>query len=564
MTPFPAPAGSRVEERLLERLSAAWVRELEHGAPVRVQVIEPVFTAVFDGGWVHADSPAVAAVLARSSARAVMTARVEAALEVAVSDATVVHLVGEVVAIDPGVLDRAGRLRFVLLTDKVTAWSQARSFAALAAYAGPSVGPDGDEAAEARRDRALRLEVRVARKVSDDAAGRDLDAARRLDAELRPVRAAWSCGQITSRHVAVLLDRTRLCTPELTTAVVDRIGDQLYSTPSTRIGTVVNAALAAIDPRGQAERAHHARKHEVGVTQRSLPDGLGQITVIDKIEVTRAMIELIDDDADRILVHSQHCDPCADDVPPEIGPARAAALRGIVFTGTDHDTTTHDTTTHDTTDHDTTDHDTTDHDGETTDAPTAQARGPRPSSERRSRRRSRRGELQVVLDLATLLGLAENPGLLAGHPVPAGLARELALECGSLRRIITDPVDGHLLDYGTRTYLPPALKDHTAARDGTCRAPGCNQPAWRCDMDHVTPFPHGPSTVGNTTTLCRRDHTTKTTGDLQILEHLADGTTRWRTRDGQTGVTPPRPYLPPPAEPPPQDLPPQDDEPCPF
>jgi hypothetical protein len=144
--------------------------------------------------------------------------------------------------------------------------------------------------------------------------------------------------------------------------------------------------------------------------------------------------------------------------------------------------------------------------------------------------------------------------------VPADLARELATGCGSLRRIVTDPVDGHLLDYGTRTYLPHALKTHIAARDGTCRAPGCNQPAHRCELDHIDPFPHGPSAVGNTHALCKRDHTTKTDRDLQILEHHPDGTTRWRTRDGQTGVTPPRPYLP---EAPPPPVPP-DDDPCPF
>lgn len=66
-------------------------------------------------------------------------------------------------------------------------------------------------------------------------------------------------------------------------------------------------------------------------------------------------------------------------------------------------------------------------------------------------------------------------------------------------------------------------------------------------MDHITPFPHGPSDVANTHALCRRDHITKTDGDLQILEHHPDGTTRWRTRDGQTGTTPPRPHLPEPA-----------------
>jgi hypothetical protein len=269
------------------------------------------------------------------------------------------------------------------------------------------------------------------------------------------------------------------------------------------------------------------------------------------------MIELIDDDADKILVHSQHCDPCADDVPPEIGPARAAAFRGFVFAGTDHDTTAHHNGT--TARHDDAGAQHVNDTATTTTADARSADAAAPSGQTGSRRRSRRGELQVVIDLPTLLGLADNPALLAGQPVPAGLAREMAAECGSLRRIVTDPVDGHLLDYGTRTYLPQALKDHIAARDGTCRAPGCNQPAWRCDMDHVTPFPHGPSAVGNTTMLCRRDHTTKTDGDLHLVEHLADGTTRWRTRDGQTGVTPPRPYLPPPA-----DLAPADDDPCPF
>jgi len=59
---------------------------------------------------------------------------------------------------------------------------------------------------------------------------------------------------------------------------------------------------------------------------------------------------------------------------------------------------------------------------------------------------------------------------------------------------------------------------------------------------------------------CKRDHTIKTDGDLQVLEHLADGTTRWRTRDGQTGVTPPpRPYLPETSPPVPTD-----DDLCPF
>jgi hypothetical protein len=436
----------------------------------------------------------------------------------------------------------------VLLADRVSAWAQANAARSLATYTGPAGDPDGDGAAQARRDRQLRLEVRVARNISDTAAGLDIEAARRLDTDLAPVRDAWSCGAVSFRHVAAFLDRTRLCSPELTAAVLDRIGDRLTTTPSTRIGTVINAALAAIDPAGQASRARHARKHEVGVTQRSLPDGLGQITVIDAVEITRAIIDRIDDDADRVLVHSQTCGPCAKEIPAEIGPARAAAFRGIFF-GQCSDGIVP-----------VGGHGATRMPGPTSVGPRSAAAEAAYASGRSSRRMSRRGELQVVIDLATLLGLAENPALLAGQPVPADLARELATECGSLRRIVTDPVDGHLLDYGTRTYLPQPLKEHVAARDGTCRAPGCNQPAARCELDHVDPFPRGPSSVGNTHMYCKRDHTIKTDGDLEILEHLADGTTTWRTRDGQIGVTPPRPYLPEAAPPPPS----LEDDPCPF
>jgi hypothetical protein len=530
MTPLPMPTASSVDAVLGKRVSLRRIEQLRDGRPVTFEVLEPGLAVLLGGAWPHADSPAVRDLVARIAARRDMRARLDAALGTSLRDTTIASLVSELVAIDPSVLDASDRLRLVVLADRVSGWAQAAAATALAGYAGPAGPDDGDSAGQARRDRHLRLEVRVARGISDDSAGRDIDAARRLAAELAPVREAWSRGEVTFRHVAAFLDRTRLCPPELTTAMLDRLGDRMTSTPSTRITTVVNAALAWLDPRGQADRARHARKHEVGVHQRTLPDGLGQITVIDKVEVTRAMIDRIDDDADKVLVHVQNCPPCAEDVPDEIGPARAAALRTLVL-GADSPEVAH---------------------------AEASADGDEPATT--SRTRARRGELQVVVDLATLLGLAENPGLLQGQPVPAEIACELASECGSLRRIVTDPVDGHLLDYGTRSYLPQPLRNHVAARDGTCRAPGCGQPASRCELDHVVPFPHGPSDVANTHMLCKRDHDSKTDGDLEVLEHLADGSTRWRTRDGQTGVTPPRPYLPETGPPPP----PPDDEPCPF
>ena len=531
------------------------VRAWTEGPAVgRIQVREPRVAVVVAGRWPHEDSPVVREQAVRFARRVSARERLDAALATEVSDASVAGLVKDLVGIDPEVLGAADRLRRVRLADRVASWAQATASAALADYAGPGVPVDATGAvaqAGVRRDRHLRLEVRVARGISDDAAGRDIDAARRLAADLVPVRAAWGRGEVSFRHVAVVLDRTRGCSPELTAAVLDRVGDRLVSTSANRVGAVLTAALAALDPAGAAERARRARRHDVGVAYRGLADGLAQIVATHRVEDARAIMERVDDTADRLLAHRRDCARCAAGLPEEIGPARAAAHLALVLPDDTDDTGSDTGSDASGTSGAGTDTDATaSQPGHPADTATATGRG------RGLRGRSRRGELQVVVDLATLLGLAEDPGLLAGQPVPAPIARELAAECGSMRRIVTDPVRGHLLDFGRRVYLPDPLKEFVAARDGTCRSPGCGQPAARSQLDHVIPFPHGPSDAGNTHVLCKRDHDTKTTGDLQILTHHPDGTATWRTRHGQTGTTAPRPYLP--------DTGPPDDDPCPY
>ncbi|NQU36933.1 MAG: DUF222 domain-containing protein, partial [Actinobacteria bacterium] len=138
----------------------------------------------------------------------------------------------------------------------------------------------------------------------------------------------------------------------------------------------------------------------------------------------------------------------------------------------------------------------------------------------------RRLDVQIVIDLPTLLGLADSPGELIGHgPVPAVLARHLAAESGTWRRMVTDPVDGHLLDYGTTTYTPPAaLREYILARDRTCQFPGCSMPGYRCDIDHVIPYTGdergGTTSADNLITQCRRHHRMKTHNNwkLRILK----------------------------------------------
>ncbi len=137
----------------------------------------------------------------------------------------------------------------------------------------------------------------------------------------------------------------------------------------------------------------------------------------------------------------------------------------------------------------------------------------------------KRLETQIVIDAATLLGLADNPGELVGFgPIPATLARRLAADSGTWRRLVTDPVAGHLLDYGTSTYSPSAaLREYILARDRTCQFPGCARAAYLCDLDHVQPFTGdvdgGTTSADNLLTLCRRHHRLKTHNNWSLHIH---------------------------------------------
>jgi hypothetical protein len=523
---------SRVEVELdaqvARRRASRRVLELEFGPPVtagadlvehhsRLQVTVP------SGHLAAARAVCSRAATARRRGAAAR-ARIEATASLPLDDASVGAVIEVLSSTRGDHLDDEGRLARLRLADRVASWAQATAATALADYAAPVEAEvlTVDPQEGVRRDRHLRLEVRIARGISDAAAGMDILAARRLTTELEPVRVAWSQGLLSYRHVASFLAHTEHHRPDAITALLDHLGDRIYTTPATRIGAVIATALARLDPAGQAERARVVRRHDVGVIYRGLPDGLAQVVATHRVEDARALMEHIDTAADQLLAHRRDCPSCAAVLPDEIGPARAAAHASLVLRETCDHTATQpvDTDTN------------------------AIADGAVRTRGRATRRaRARRGELQVVVDLATLLGLADNPGLLAGQPVPAEIARELAADCGALRRIITDPRTGALLDYGARTYLPEPLRAFVAARDGTCTSPGCNQPAARSQLDHITPWPHGPSTPDNTHMLCKRDHDTKTAGDIDVRAR-GDGRTSWTTRHGQTGVTPPRPYLP--------------------
>jgi len=150
--------------------------------------------------------------------------------------------------------------------------------------------------------------------------------------------------------------------------------------------------------------------------------------------------------------------------------------------------------------------------------------------------------VNLTIDLPTLLGLSENPGILAGYgAIPATVARELAAD-GKWKRFITDPVSGELLNLGRETYEPPqALIDFLTARDRTCRFPGCRQPARVGDIDHAKSWDAGGETsISNLGVLCRRHHRMKTHGGWE-LKSRGDGSCTWTSPTGKIYQVPARP-----------------------
>ena len=149
--------------------------------------------------------------------------------------------------------------------------------------------------------------------------------------------------------------------------------------------------------------------------------------------------------------------------------------------------------------------------------------------------------VNLTIDLPTLLGLAENPGHLAGYgAIPASVARELASDA-RWRRFITEPQTGNLLDLGRESYEPPqALKDFLIARDRTCRFPGCRRSALLSDLDHAHSWESGGATsLENLGALCRRHHRLKTHDGWKI-DSFADGSCTWTSPHGKQFFTPAR------------------------
>ena len=139
--------------------------------------------------------------------------------------------------------------------------------------------------------------------------------------------------------------------------------------------------------------------------------------------------------------------------------------------------------------------------------------------------------VEIRVDLATLAGLDDHPGELAGYgPVIADIARQVADNARSRRWTLVETGTGAVLDVGTTRRRPTASgRRRIEARYPTCVFPGCRVASTRCDLDHRTPWADGGAThEDNLAPLCRHHH--------RIRHHhgwahtaAADGTVTWHS-----------------------------------
>lgn len=155
--------------------------------------------------------------------------------------------------------------------------------------------------------------------------------------------------------------------------------------------------------------------------------------------------------------------------------------------------------------------------------------------------------IDVVITLDALLGLRAAAGddlaLIRGPGglddwIPAAEIRDLITDGAdiTLRRLVTEPLTGHLLDASPTRYAPSErLRAFITARDQRCRWPGCTARAQHCDLDHATPYDQGGPTVrANLGALCRGHHRIKTHAGHHITHSLDDGSCTITTSTGLT------------------------------
>lgn len=424
----------------------------------------------------------------------------------------------ELVQIDPGKLSASSRIDYLTALERQTAWLQALMQRAIIAVAGndPSVANGQDPFFGV--DDAEREDVSTALRLSAGTAQSRIDVARTLVNYLPNTCSALATGDISLAHANVIAKETAAAIRDgLTEFQIFEVEQRAiahaeFHTPA-QVANQVRTSLARIAPdtfEDTVARARDTRR----VSCYNDSDGMSTVVAILPAADAQVVMNAIESFI-RLTVADN--DATSQKMASDFSRISDGSTSGNSVSAKDARSI----------------------DMKRADALTAIASASLSASPVTPHRRPI--SINVTIDLPTLLGLAENPGQLAGYgAIPASVARELASD-GKWKRFITDPQTGNLLDYGRESYEPPqALKDFLIARDRTCRFPGCRKSAALSDLDHAQSWEAGGSTSAeNLGALCRRHHKLKTHDGWSVTSH-GDGSCTWVSPLGKKFFTPAR------------------------
>lgn len=449
-------------------------------------------------------------------------------------------VLGELIEINPMSLSSSGRIDYLAALDRQESWFSSLKQRALIAVAGEEPSPDGglfncvDD--EERED------VATALRLSPTTAQNRIDVARLLVSHLPNTVSALASGEISAAHATVIAKETAAAIRNgLTPAALFQVEQSAlafaeFHTPG-QVANKVKTGIAKIAPEEFEEIVERARDcRKVSCYPES--DGMATVvailpaedaqTVMKSIEafiVKKNAQESAESERLRVLLAKINVAACEDEaaVNPEVQET-IATLRAQLQASSDWSLLSADM--------------------KRADALTIMSSQALASLADDVQPHRRPITISVAIDLPTLLGLAENPGQLAGYgAIPASVARKLAAD-GSWQRFVSDPTTGNLLDFGREKYSPPQeLIDFLLARDRTCRFPGCRRVGQGSDIDHAHSWETGGHTnPANLGLLCRRHHRMKTHGGW-ALESNPDGSCTWQSPKGKSYFVPARPFL---------------------
>jgi hypothetical protein len=429
-------------------------------------------------------------------------------------------ILGELIEINPRSLSASGRIDYLSALDRQESWICALKQEALVAIAGEYA--DEDSGIFGCVDEEEREDVATALRLSPTTAQNRIDVARVLVGHLPNTISALATGEISVAHATVIARETATAirnglSPESVFRVEQTaLAHAEFHTPG-QVASKVKTTIAKLAPEEFEEIVDRARDSR-RVTCYPEADGMATVIAILPAEDAQTVMKSIEA---YILKRNQEEEACLCEAIAGISKdclhqSHEGAAEWSMLSA----------------------------DMKRADALTAIASQALASMAHDVQPHRRPITISVAIDLPTLLGLAENPGQLAGYgAIPASVARRLAAD-GNWQRFVSDPTTGNLLDFGREKYTPPQeLVDYLLARDRICRFPGCRRTGQSSDIDHAQSWETGGETnPANLGLLCRRHHRMKTHGGWS-LESNPDGSCTWKSPVGKQFFVPARPFL---------------------